>query len=67
VSEKRWKNGGRIVTWEQWQRWQRHGVGGEARYVVRCLDIDGDGGSEGRKAEEEKCEKEGEEKGKDGG
>ena len=42
-------------------------MGGEARYIFRHLDVDGDGGSEGRKAEEEKCEKEGEEKGKDGG
>jgi len=42
-------------------------MGGKARYVFRCLDVDGDGGGEGGKAEEEKCKKEGEEKGKDGG
>jgi hypothetical protein len=29
-------------------------MGGEARYIFRHLDVDGDGGSEGRKAEEEK-------------
>ena len=53
--------------WERWQRQRRHGVGGEARYIFRRLDLDGDGGGKGRKAEEEKCKKEGEEKGKDGG
>jgi len=50
--------------WEQWRRQQRRGIGGKARYIFRCLDVDGDGGG---KAEEEKCKKEGEEKGKDGG
>jgi hypothetical protein len=53
--------------WEQWHRQQRCGVGGEARYIFRGLDIDGDSGSEGGKAEEDKCKKEGEEKRKDGG
>jgi hypothetical protein len=42
-------------------------VGGEARYIFRCLDVDGDSGGKGGKAEEEKCKKEGEEKVKDGG
>jgi hypothetical protein len=42
-------------------------MGGKARYIFRHLDMDGDSGGEGRKVEEEKCEKEGEEKGKDGG
>jgi hypothetical protein len=57
----------RRARWErQWRR-RRRGMGGEARYVFRRLDVDGDSGGEGRKAEEEKCEKEGEEKGKDGG
>ena len=41
-------------------------MGGEARYVIRRLDVDGDGGGEGGKTEGEKYEKEGEEKGKDG-
>jgi hypothetical protein len=39
-------------------------VGGEARYVFRRLDVDGDGGGEGGKAEEAKMRKEGEKKGK---
>ena len=50
--------------WERWQRWWRHGVDGEARYVFRHLDMDGNSGSKGGKAEEKKCKKEGEEKGK---
>jgi hypothetical protein len=53
--------------WEWWQRRWRHGIGGKARYVFRHLDMDGNGGGKGGKAEEEKCKKEGEEKGKDGG
>jgi len=40
--------------WERRQRRRRRGMGGEARYIFRHLDVDGDGGSEGRKAEEEK-------------
>jgi len=38
--------------WERRRRRRRRGVGGEARYVFRRLDMDGDGGGEGRKAEE---------------
>ena len=64
-----------VVSWGRWwrahwerrrRRWRR-GVGGEARYVIRRLDVDGDGGGEGGKTEGEKYEKEGEEKGEDGG
>jgi hypothetical protein len=40
--------------WEQQRRRQRHGMGGEVRYIFRHLDMDGDSGGEGRKAEEEK-------------
>jgi hypothetical protein len=53
--------------WEQWQKQRWCGMGGEARYIFRGLGMDGDGGSEGGKVEEDKCEKEGEEKRKDGG
>jgi len=53
--------------WERWQKWWQHGVGGEAKYVFRGLDVDGEGGGKGGKAEEDKCKKEGEEKRKDGG
>ena len=64
-----------VVSWGRWWRahWERRrrrwrcGVGGEARYVIRRLDVDGDSGGKGGKTEGEKYEKEGEEKGEDGG
>jgi hypothetical protein len=40
--------------WERRRRRRRRGVGGEARYVFRRLNVDGDGGGEGGKAEEAK-------------
>ena len=42
-------------------------MGGEARYVFRRLNVDGDGGGEGGKAEEAKMRKEGKKRGSGGG
>jgi hypothetical protein len=53
--------------WEWWRRQQRRGVVGKAKANFKGLSVDSGRWRRGRKAEEDKCEKEGEEKGGDGG
>jgi hypothetical protein len=43
------------------------GIVGKAKANFKGLSVDGGGWWQGRKAEEDKCEKEGEERGGDGG